>query len=721
MQRTARRLLGRSLPVVLSLVLLALAIVATVAEPAAMVTLRNAVFDSYQRVQPRQYQPVGVRVIDVDDASLERIGQWPWPRTVLAELVAALQAGGVAAIALDIVFAEPDQTSPGRVLGRWLGEPAVAELVARLPDHDRVFAEQIARGRVVTGFVLTQNADAAPQPAALGRFVLAGDPPAQFLPAFQGAVTTLAEFERAAAGNGAFNTVAGNDGVVRRVQLLMRYGEAIYPSLTAEALRVAEGADNYVVKSSGASGESRFGGHTGIVNLRIGEVPVATDAQGGLWLHYSEPVAQRTIPAWKVLAGEVPADKLAGAIVFVGTSAAGLLDLRLNALRRVVAGAEVHAQAVEQILQGSYLARPDWAMAAEILFMVAMWSVLVALILRFGALPAAVIGLTAAAAAFLGSWLAFTKLRLLLDPTFPSLAALSVYLVCSASRHWQTEREKQWIRQAFSSYISPNLVRHLIENPEELGLGGERRECSFVMCDLESFTALVERSEPAVVVGLLNEYLEGMVRIALEHEGTLDRIVGDAVAVMFSAPAVQPDHAARAVACAVEIDRFARDFRDAKLAAGITVGRTRVGVNTGMVTIGNVGGEALVDYRALGDAVNTTARLESVNGQLGTTVCISGATVAACDGFTGRPVGTLVLKGKTAGIAAFEPLSRAQRESPATAAYLAAFALLERQDPAARAAFEHLHAETPDDPLVAFHRQRLTAGETGATVVLDRK
>jgi adenylate cyclase len=310
---------------------------------------------------------------------------------------------------------------------------------------------------------------------------------------------------------------------------------------------------------------------------------------------------------------------------------------------------------------------------------------------------------------------------LLLDPTFPSLTALAVYLVCSASRHFQTERDKRWIRQAFSSYISPNLVRHLIENPNELALGGERRECSFVLSDLESFTSLVERSEPSLVVGLLNEYLAGMVRIALAHEGTLDRIVGDSVAVMFSAPAVQLDHAARAVACAVEIDQFARSFRDAKLAEGITVGRTRVGVNTGMVTVGNVGGEALIDYRALGDAVNTTARLETVNGQLGTNVCISGVTVAACPDFVGRPVGSLVLKGKSEGIQAFEPLSREQAEAPAAKAYLEAFALLERGDESAETVFARLHEEAPDDPLVAFHLRRLQSGDTGATVVLHRK
>ncbi len=709
------------MPVALSLILLVLAVVATIAEPRTMVTLRNVAFDSYQRWRPREYEPVGVRVIDLDDDSLERLGQWPWPRSLVAELVAELQDRGVAAIGLDIVFAEPDRTSPKLALGPWLLDPGVAAVVEGLPDYDELLAEQIAKGAVVTGFVLNHDAESTRVPTSTGRFVLAGDPAQDFVPQFQGAVTNLPQLEQAAAGNGAFNTIAGSDGVVRRLQLLLGFGDVIYPALAAEALRVAEGADNYVVKSSGASGESRFGGRTGILSVRIGDIPVATDAGGGIWLHYSQRVEERTIPAWKVLAGEVPPERLDGAIVLIGTSAAGLQDLRLNSLGNTTAGAEVHAQAIEQILQGSYLTRPDWATAAEILFMLAMWLVLVTLILRFGALPAAIIGMAAVAAAHLGSWLAFTQLRLLLDPTFPSLTALSVYLVCSVSRHWQTERDKQWIREAFSSYISPNLVRHLIENPNELALGGERRECSFVLSDLESFTSLVEQSEPALVVALLNEYLEGMVRVALAHEGTLDRIVGDSVAVMFSAPAVQPDHAARAVACALEIDRFARSFQASKLAEGLRIGRTRVGVNTGMVTVGNFGGETLIDYRALGDPVNTTARLETVNGQLGTNVCISAATVAACPGFTGRPVGTLVLKGKSEGIEVFEPLFEADSKSPAVRAYLEAFELLEGDAEAARGAFARLHEEDPEDPLVAFHLRRLESGESGTTVVLARK
>jgi len=207
------------------------------------------------------------------------------------------------------------------------------------------------------------------------------------------------------------------------------------------------------------------------------------------------------------------------------------------------------------------------------------------------------------------------------------------------------DRERRWIRDAFSSYISPNLVRQLIEHPDELALGGERRECSFVLTDLAGFTTLVEQAEPELVVALLNEYLDGMTRIALAQEGTLDRIVGDAMAVMFSAPVAQPDHAQRAVRCALEMDRFATGFSARVACEDVPLRGTRIGVSSGTVIVGHVGSRDRLDYRALGDPINTAKRLEDANRYFGTRVCVAAATVARVPGFVGRRLGLLQLAG----------------------------------------------------------------------------
>jgi adenylate cyclase len=304
---------------------------------------------------------------------------------------------------------------------------------------------------------------------------------------------------------------------------------------------------------------------------------------------------------------------------------------------------------------------------------------------------------------------------------FPAVTIMATFLLATLLRRLQTERAERFVRRAFSSYVSPNLVKHLIEHPDALKLGGERRECSFVTTDLAGFTGLVERSEPAQVVALLNEYLEQMTAIAFRHEGTIDKIVGDAVAVLFGAPTPQPDHARRAVACALEMDAFARTFAAAKRQGGMPLGRTRIGVNSGTVIVGNVGGGGMFDYRALGDMINTASRLETANRTLGTRICVAAATAAQVPGLSGRPVGRLLLKGKSEPIEVLNALHADEDQAPNVLAYRAAFALLERDDPAALDGFAQAAAAHPDDALIAYQLARLKAGERGASIVLADK
>ncbi len=269
-------------------------------------------------------------------------------------------------------------------------------------------------------------------------------------------------------------------------------------------------------------------------------------------------------------------------------------------------------------------------------------------------------------------------------------------------------------------YFSPNLVARLAHSPELFEVGGSRRELSFVFTDLAGFTAMVERGEPDVVMPLINAYLDALVQVAFRHEGTVDKIVGDAVHVIFGAPAEQPDHAARAVACALEMDAVGERFRTGEGAAA-GFGVTRIGVNSGWAMVGNFGGEALFDYTAHGDAINTAARLESANRHLGTRICVSEETVARIPDFLGRPVGLLRLAGRSVAIDAFEPLDASRAAALDLAAYGAAFDLLRADSPEARERFAELHAACPDDPLVTLHLRRLEAGERGVELALGGK
>ena len=712
----------KKLHVLFSLAILISAIIIIVLGLPLKSILQNISYDTFQRLHPRDFRNVPVRIIDIDEESLRRHGQWPWPRILLSDLVTRLTKMDASAIVFDIVFAEPDRMSPKSLAHFWPGEKEIANLVAKYPDYDEILAKAINSGPIVTGFSCSsQLIPGNQQPALKARFVVAGDDPTQFLLPFKSAVKNLPVIEAAASGNGAFNYLADHDGVIRHVPLLLRINNDLYPSLSAEALRVAQGAQNIVVKSSGASGENRFGGHTGIVGVRIGSLPVETDSKGEVWLHYSTDRPERYIPAWKVLAGEVDNAQIAGHILFLGTSAKGLLDVKVNPLGGTIPGVEIHAQLVEQIIQGNYLHHPDWSSSATALFLILSWIILNLLVSRSSAVLLAFIAICWIGLTFAGAWMAFTWSKMFIDPLFPSITSAAMYVTCSFFRFRETERDRRWIREAFSSYISPNLVRHLIDNPNLLKIGGENRECSFVLTDLAGFTSFMEKSDTAQVVSVLNEYIDEMLKIAFHYDATVDRIVGDAIALIFSAPVIQEDHASRAIACAVALDAFARKFSEDMQKKGIPLGGTRIGVHTGTVIIGNFGGKTMFDYRALGDPINTCSRLETVNKHLGTRICVSRETVDKCPGFTGRPIGTLVLKGKSQGIETFEPLTREDMDSSHIQTYIAAYKFMAQNDPCAKEAFVALTKAYPSDPLAGFHLDRLEQGATGVVVVMDQK
>lgn len=694
----ASSLLSCGLALLFCLGLLALA-------PLPVEKLHNAVFDQFQRWQPRQYAEAPVRIIDLDEASLARLGQWPWPRTRVAELVDKLREAGTAAIVFDVLFAEPDRTSPALFLQEQgvLDDALLSQLQA-LPDHDSQLATALARSNVVLGFATERRAGGNSLPLSRYGLVAPAPSPLPFLPQYAGVVKALPILEQAAAGSGALTFEPDTDGVVRKVPLLLALGDQARPSLVAEALRVAQHAPLYRVHT----------GEAGVEQIDIGRVHIPTNNRGEFWVHFTAPQAARSIAAWQVLAGQAPAG-LQGSIALIGTSAQGLQDLRFSPLGGIIPGVEVHAQALEQAISGEYLQRPGWARAVEVLALLFGGVLACVLALRLPALFAAGLTLLLIAALNGVGWYAFSEQRLLLDLFTPGLGLALIYSVASISHHVASEREQRWVREAFSRYVSPNLVKHLVDNPGQLTLGGQRQVCSFVFTDLTGFTEMMERQSPEAVVTLLNDYLEHVIAIAFSHDGTLDRIVGDAVAIMFSAPLPQADHAQRALSCALEIDRFAQGYVAQLLVQGVKFGQTRIGVHSGEVVVGNFGGSTIFDYRALGDPVNTTSRLESLNQYLGTRLCVSAAIARANPQVPMRGVGKVQLKGKAAATEVFEPLDAPDY------AYDAAYLLLMAGDAGALAAFSELHEQRPDDGLVRFHLLRLQAGEQGDAFVMTRK
>ncbi len=645
----------RRLHIVLPLLLLALALGLRAYEPQFIHHARLLLFDSFLRLEPREYDPgLPVRIVDLDDATLERLGQWPWPRTLVAQLVDRLQRMG-AVIVFDIVFAEPDRTSPSRILPLWPQTPEIEALAAQvdeMPDNDAVLGEIIGQGAVVTGFSLVD--EASPRlPEVKGTFAIAGDDPRRHIGNFPGAVTSLPELEAGAWGNGFINSDPDPDGINRRVPLVLRLGDTLYPSIAAEALRVAQGAETYVVKASGASGEENFGENTGVVMIRIGDFFVPTDGAGNMWVHYTGTRPERYIPAWEVLEPDFDPERVAGRIIFIGTSAAGLKDIRATPLDPVLAGVEIHAEAAEQIFAGDFILRPDLTEGLELVYLLAVGLLVIFLIPWFGARWSGVFGVLAIAGAIGASWYAFAAHRWLLDPLFPSIAILLVYILETGIIFLRTEGEKRWVRNAFGRYLSPAVVDQLAEDPGRLSLGGEMRDMTILFCDIRGFTTISEQFDAQGLTRFRNRFLTPMTELILAHRGTIDKYMGDAIMAFWNAPMDDPEHALQAGRTSLAmVERLAalntawRAEAEAEGRRFIEV-RMGVGISTGECCVGNLGSDQRFDYSVIGDEVNLASRLEGQTKTYGVPIAISEAAATGAQGLAMLELDLITVRGKT--------------------------------------------------------------------------
>src|SRR3989338_6108079 len=625
------------------------------ASPPILEEIQLKTFDAFQRLRPRAYHTAPVRIIDIDDESLAKLGQWPWPRPLVARLVRRLTDLGAAVIVFDIVFAEPDRTSPAHLLTVWPSAPALDALrstLNELPDHDEILAAAISAANVVTGFALTTNPNAAGRALKAG-VAHAGDGPQPYLADFAGAVVNLPVIEAAASGNGHVNMLVDRDGLVRRVPLILRKGRATYPSLVAESLRVAQGASTYLIKSSGGSGDTGFGAHTGIPHVKIGTFIVPTDAQGRIWLYDTGPVPERTIPAWRFFEADVDPAMLAGTLVLIGTSAAGLKDLRATPLNPVAAGIEGHAQLAEQILLQEFLKRPDWAACAEVVSLLLLGAGLIILLPRVGPAWCAVFGGAAMAAALGFSWYAFTALRWLVDPVFPLLAVLLIYLVSSLISFLRTEAERRHVRHAFSRYMSPVLVSRLAEHPEQLKLGGEMKPMTLLFADIRDFTTIAEQFDAQGLTRFINRFLTPMTDVILKQGGTIDKYIGDCIMAFWNAPLEDPQHARHACEAALHMQGYLVRWNQA-LHEEANANGTRhipiqigIGINTGECCVGNLGSEQRFDYSVLGDAVNLASRLEGQSKTYGVGIVMGEGTDGQAQDYAALELDLIKVKGKT--------------------------------------------------------------------------
>ncbi|ANP46461.1 CHASE2 domain-containing protein [Candidatus Viadribacter manganicus] len=612
----------------LALCFVVLTIAVFIANPGVLTSMRSIVFDTYQRLSPAA--PVAgdpVRVVAIDEESLAHLGQWPWPRPVLARLTDNLGAQGARAIVYDVLFAEPDRTSPEQML-EWMPPERSARIrnvITGWPTHDSEFAAAIGRNPVVLAAAMQSEPTTEMFPFKAG-MATRGPDPSPSLSRYQGFSDNLTELSDAAQGLGFINWVPDRDQVIRRVPLLAVHDLTVVPSLALEALRVSEQQSTYVVETFG-------GERPGVLAVRLGDRVFPTDPQSSVSIHFRRGDPSRYISAWRIVEGEFAASDVAGKIILIGATAPGLMDLRATPLDASAPGVEVHEQVIEQMLGGRFLTRPDIAPAIELLAALAAILIIALAAPRLPAGLGALVGVGVVVAFFAISLLAFQAKGYLFDPIFPAAAAFLFAAASSVYLYQRTEHQRAQIRRAFNQYVAPDVVKQLVAHPDRLALGGEVRDLTLLFCDVRNFTGISEGMSAEQLTSFINSLLTPITDIIIERGGTVDKYMGDAIMAFWNAPLDDPDHARRASEAAIMIAARMTDLNDIWRAEAQARGASfkdvaiGIGLNTGECCVGNLGSHQRYDYSAIGDNVNVTSRLESLTKLYGLTLIVSEETV----------------------------------------------------------------------------------------------
>src|ERR1035437_647517 len=618
-----------------------------IADPALIDELRVRTCDTYQVIDPRVKTARPVVIVDIDEKSLAKYGQWPWPRTRVVDLIANLTQLGAVVIAFDIVFAEPDRLNPDVAADTIRNlDDATRNKLRALPSNDQIFADAMRRSRVVLGesglpYVIAEFDKALP----LTGLAMLGEDPQRFMLNFPGLLRNTPVLEAAAGGRGLFTIRAERDGIVRRVPMIMQAQGATMPSLSFEMLRVATGTDTIFIKSDVA----------GIKSIAVKGFEIPTDRNGQLWVHFARHDPSIFVSAADVLEGSVEQQTIARKLVLIGTSAVGLLDIKTTPVSPVMPGVEIHAQVIEAALTKTLLSQPPYGPILEFGAALLLGIAVIWLAPLFGPVTLVALGAFIATLLVGTSWYFYTQHRLLIDFTYPLLSTTRIYLTLIFSSFVREQAQRRQIRSAFGQYLSPALVEQLAQSPEKLVLGGEEREMTIMFSDVRGFTTISEsfKNDPQGLTTLMNRFLTPLTNAILARKGTIDKYMGDAIMAFWNAPLDDKEHQLNACEAAVDmlerIDELNK-VREQEAREGghvyipINVG---VGLNTGACVVGNMGSDKKFNYSVFGDSVNLASRLEGQSKEYGFPIIVGSKTALAVkDKFAILELDFIMVKGK---------------------------------------------------------------------------
>lgn len=665
-----------------------------------MEAMERFAYDTRIRLLAPEDHDDRIVIVDIDEASLQQEGHWPWSRKRLAQLLDLLFDHYQARlVAFDVVFAEKDHSSGLAALqamrqAQFTQRPEWVPLIdAILPalDHDRQFADSMRGRNVVLGYYFRHGTDMGRNigmlpPPVMQVDMLAGRHVAYLQASGYGANLPILQQQAAAAGH--FNPDPDEDGITRRVPLLVAYQGGMYEALSLAVVRRVLG--NVQV----APGFADSMQYAGMEWLELGQRKIPVDANLNTLIPYrGKQGSFPYVSATDVLHGKVSPQQLQNRIVLIGTTAPGLMDLRATPVQSVYPGVEIHASLISGMLDGNILQQPGYTRGAEFLLLMLLGVGLSILIPRMSPVPATVLAL-ATWALLTGFNLMAWQAGIVLPLASTLLLVLMLYVLNMSYGYFIESRSRRHLAQLFGQYVPPALVAEMVERPHQLGLEGESREMTVLFCDIRDFTRISEALDPQALAKLMNEYLTAMTRVIHQHRGTIDKYMGDAIMAFWGAPLHDDRHAANAVNAALDMVRELEQVNAGFQARNWPRLDIGIGLNSGEMTVGNMGSEFRMAYTVMGDAVNLGARLESLCSYYDEPIIVSEFVIRAATQYPYRELDLIRVKGKGIPVRIYAPITteHAVTEQELAQYELALAAYRQQQWSPAREAFNTLQA-----------------------------
>lgn len=623
-------------------------------------------------------------IVDIDEKSLAEVGRWPWSRNRLAELVEELfERQKAVLVGFDVVFAEPDDSSGLKQLRRLAqaelkDQPGFAERLNQLQgtlDYDSAFARSLRQRPVVLGYYLTSDRDGRtsgllPEPV-MHKGALRGRPIK--VTSWNGYGANIEQLAKAAPMSGFFNTIVDSDGVVRSVPLLAEYTDRYYESLALAMFRMVVGMPAVEPVFAPERFLSRTYQGLDAVRLRLGQKTLSVPVAEGLTtlVPFRGPggVAGgsfKYLSATDVLAKRLAPSQLQGKIVLVGTTAPGLLDLRVTPVGEAYAGVETHANLLSGLLDGRIPVKPDYALGYDVAVLVLAGLALVFALPLLSAFRAVVLSLVVIAAVVgLNSWL-YLGAGLVLPLAAALVMALTAFALNMSYGYFVESRGKRELANLFGTYVPPELVDEMVKDPDSYSMTARSKELTVMFCDLRGFTTWSEKMEPTQLQALLNAVFNRLTDLIRSNRGTIDKYMGDCVMAFWGAPVEIPNHAHLAVKTAMEMASAVRKVNEEHRAQGMAEIGIGIGLNTGVMCVGDMGSDVRRSYTVIGDAVNLGSRLEGLSKVYGVDIVASEATRRSAPDFAWQELDRVRVKGKKESVAIFWPVAPANRLEPAT-------------------------------------------------------